>query len=205
MLFHIHFLLYKEIQDFKMNRDNKALLAYEKKIYFSSNASYFKARILKTDNYFIWKFLLYLRKEEYYKSKFRAKKFLAVIAYFYYQRKKNSLGRKLGFDIPTGVLGKGVHIFHKGPLVINPNARIGEDCIIVGNCCIGNVKGEMKAPKLGDRCMLGWGSGIFGDIQIASGSRIGAGAVVVKSALTSGSILAGVPAHLIRVDQVVQK
>ena len=186
-----------------MNREYRALLNYEKNKYFCSYTEYIKSVILKTDDYFIWKFLFYLRKLEYFKAKFLSKKWFAIIAYTYYYRKKNSLGRKLGFDIPTDVLGKGARIFHKGPLVINPNAKIGDDCIIVGNCCIGNVKGEDKAPQLGDRCMLGWGSGIFGDITIADGSKIGAGAIVVKSALEPGSVLVGVPARLIRVDRVV--
>lgn len=175
----------------------KEKIKYERKIYFPTNKKFIKDFLLGTDDFHIWKFQKSLRFTEYYNEK-RKKCILYNILYYWYRRKKNKLGRKLGFDIPGGCFLEGLRIYHIGPIAVNPAAKIGRDCIIVGNVCIGNVEGLYVAPKIGDNCMLGWGSIVIGDITIANNCRIAAGAVVVKNVDQDNSVLVGVPASRIK-------
>lgn len=54
------------------------------------------------------------------------------------------------------------------------------------------------APALGDNVQIGWGACILGNITIASGCQIGAGAVVTHSCTNQRSFLCDVPAREIR-------
>ena len=58
--------------------------------------------------------------------------------------------------------------------------------------------GGQKAPKIGNNVYIGPGAVLFGDIEIADNCWIGANAVVNKSFLESYSVIAGVPAKVIR-------
>jgi acetyltransferase-like isoleucine patch superfamily enzyme len=51
--------------------------------------------------------------------------------------------------------------------------------------------------KIGDRCWIGAGAIILKDVQLGDDCVVGAGAVVTKS-FPNGSVIAGVPAKLIR-------
>lgn len=173
---------------------NRTKIIQERRIYFSTFKDYFINRILKTDSYYIWKFIFNLRRTEYCKEKSRKNK-LFILFYIFYKRKKNKLGQRLGFDIPEGCFAEGLRIYHKSSIVINPYARIGKNCIIVGNCCIGNINGSNTAPTIGDNCMIGWGGTIIGNISIPNNCQIGAHAVVTKTILQDNAVLVGVPAR----------
>ena len=59
-----------------------------------------------------------------------------------------------------------------------PLPRIGEDCILHGQNCIGN-KGDADAsaaPVIGKNVDIGVGASVIGDIFIADDVKIGAGA-----------------------------
>ena len=172
----------------------QSLLQSEKEKYFKDRRAYYKAMILASHDLKIWQFQKRLRKAEYYKKK---DDIISKILYVVYHRRKNKLGLRLGFDIPEGCFGRGLRIYHISPVVVNPAARIGENCIIVGNVCIGNVKGKPIAPAIGDNCMFGWGSAAIGDIEIAKNCSIAAGAVVVKSVVAENETVAGIPAKRI--------
>lgn len=70
--------------------------------------------------------------------------------------------------------------------MVNGWARIGKDCQLHGDNCIGNNGKSLKAPRLGNRIDIGVGAKIIGDIELADDIVIGAGAVVNKSFLTPG-------------------
>jgi len=171
----------------------KDAIAKEKALYFSSYKNYLKEKLFQSDTYYIWKFLYYLGMEEmYYASKGSA---ISQILLLIYRRKKNRLGRKLGFDIPVNVLGWNVRIYHKSPVIINPHAKIGEDAIIVGNLCIGNVDGLKIAPQIGGGTMFGWGCSVIGNVHIADGCKIGAKALVINDVDQKNAVMVGVPAR----------
>lgn len=141
-----------------------------------------------------WKFQYLLRKEEYWDKK--GNRILSTI----YRRKKNKLGEKLGITMPKNTFGPGLRIWHYGNIVINAYARVGKNCNLHGDNCIGN-KGLAGggSPVIGDNCDIGVGAKIIGDITIADNVTIGAGAIVNKSCTQSNVVLAGVPAKIIKV------
>lgn len=114
------------------------------------------------------------------------------------ERKRNALGLKLGFCMEANCFDEDLTIDHCGSIVINPKAKIGKNCRLCGNNCIGNNGFVDKAPTIGDNVELGFGAIIFGDVQIADIIIIGANAVVNKSFEEPGITIAGVPARKVR-------
>ncbi len=162
------------------------VLAYEKPFYFRSKFHYITSLITHEDNYLIWKFLCYLRREEAARNKLTA---------YYWRRRKNDLGAKLGILIYAGCCGRGLRIWHYGNIMIS--ATVGENCTLHGQACIGNDGISPKAPVLGNNVDVGIGAKIIGDVTIADDVKIGAGAVVTKSCYEKGATLVGVPARIL--------
>lgn len=149
--------------------------------------------LLQTEQYWIRAYVKALRREEYYTVNRHSK-----LLCYYYQRRKNILGRKLGFFINVGNFGSGLKIYHYGSIIVHPKARVGKNCTIHGNCCIGS-KGTYPddSPIIGDNVDIGQGAQILGGITIADGVKIGAGSIVIKSILEPNVTVVGVPAKVI--------
>lgn len=149
--------------------------------------------LLHPEMYYIKRYLRFLRLEEKY-TIFCKCKLLA----FWYRGRKNRLGSRLGFIISAGCFDEGLMIWHYGSVIVNPNARIGKNCQIHGNCCIGNARMDSQdSPVIGDNVNIGQGAQILGGIRIADGVTIGAGAVVVNDILTPGATVVGIPGHIV--------
>lgn len=164
------------------------VLQYEKKLYFRNTMHYWISRITHEDNYLVWKYITYLRKEESAPNK--------LIAYWY-RRKKNNLGSRLGILIYAGTCAKGLHIWHFGPTMISGEAKVGENCTFHGQGCLATDLSGQKGPVLGNNVDVGFGAIIVGDVYIADNVTIGAGAVVTKSCMEKGATLVGIPARVI--------
>lgn len=162
-----------------------SILQYEKRLYFPTRRDYWISRITLEDNYLIWKYQYYLRKEESAGNK---------LTEYWYRRKKNILGSRLGLQIYAGTCGKGLHIWHYGSIIISGDARIGENCTFHGQACIGSDGLSSDAPVIGSRVDIGVGAKIIGDVYLADGIRVGAGAVVTRSCCQEGAVLTGIPA-----------
>ncbi len=143
----------------------------------------------------IWRFEILLRYMEYYTN--NKKGIINNILYLYYKFKFHRMSVKLGFSIPVNVFGKGLSIAHYGSLVVNSNAKIGNNCRIQENVTIGSTGGSSKAPSIGDNVFIASGARIIGDIVIANNVAIGANAVVTKSFMEEGITIAGIPAKKI--------
>lgn len=162
------------------------VLAYEKKLYFTGKKDYLTAMVTHEDNYLIWKYMTFLRREEAARSKLTA---------YFWRRKKNNLGSRLGLQIYAGTCARGLHIWHYGSVIISGDAVVGENCTIHGQACIGSDGASDVAPVLGKNVDIGAGAKIIGGVTLADDIRIGAGAVVVKSCEIPGATLVGVPAR----------
>ena len=150
-------------------------------------------QLIRPESFYIQKYLRYLRLEEKH-SYIKPCKLLAL----WYRAKKNRLGAKLGFIISAGCFGDGLKLEHYGSVIVNPKARIGENCTIHGNCCIGSNGGYPDdSPVIGDNVDIGQFAQILGGIRIADNVKIGAGAVVIKDVLTPGATVVGVPGHIV--------
>lgn len=179
-------------------KELKKIIEYEKKIYLGTSS---KARIKdRLVNYRLWSIFQYLkalRKAEYYFNR-KNKNIYCEIRYLFAERKKNKIGNRLGIEICNNSVEKGLFICHSGNIVINGEARIGRDCILHGDNCIGNDGSNSEAPIIGNNVDIGVGAKIIGDVKIADNTVIGAGAVVVDSFENPGSVIVGVPAKRVK-------
>ena len=140
-------------------------------------------------------FLKWLRRMEWhYNSRGVIHKLFFLIAYWRYR----NISLQTGFSIPKNVCEAGLSIPHYGSIVINANCCIGENCRIQNNVNIGATGGSSKAPKIGNNVYIGPGAVIYGDIEVADNCYIGANEVVNKSFTGPYSVIAGVPAKVIK-------
>lgn len=156
----------------------------------------FISRFTNEPQYMLRRYLKYLRKEEYYINTAHGSKLKGMLGILY-DRKVNRLGNRLGIEIGPNCFGKGLQIYHIGSIIVNPAARIGENCRLHGANCIGNNGKTQGVPRIGNNVDIGYGAVVIGDIEIADNVVIGANAVVNKSVLTPGAVVVGVPARSI--------
>lgn len=177
------------------------ILNYEKARYFSSERYFWESWLVHDQIYMVWKYIVKLRKTEFFHNKFKKstglKKYIYGIKWINYRRRKNILGLKLGIEITDNSINKGLLIWHSGAIVINGEASIGKNCTIHGAVCIGNNGKEEGCPSIGDNVDIGVGAYILGNIRIANDTKIGAGAVVVNDVFEEGKTLVGIPAKVI--------
>ena len=147
--------------------------------------------------YMIKKYLRYLRIFEYHYNNSKGSRFHTYLAY-YYERRKNILGYRLGIEIGPNCFGRGLSIWHGGSIVVNPGVVAGENCILHGANCIGNNGTTDDTPILGDNVELGYGAVVIGNVRIANNVRIGANAVVNCSIEDENCTFVGVPARMVR-------
>lgn len=172
---------YKQLKDYLM---------YEKRLYFPNRNDYFEYMMCREPLYFIWKYTSYLRKCEYYHYSYKHGHLLSMLPWCFYRVKKNRMGIKLGIEIGDFAVGKGLHIWHAGAIVINGGSSIGDNCCIHGAVCIGNNGKDLtKCPCIGNNVNIGVGAYIIGDVHIADNCKIGAGAIVVKSVYEEGKTI----------------
>lgn len=145
----------------------------------------------------IWKFQVLLRKMEYYSNCSTFERKFYFIDRLFTKLRFHNLSIRLGFSIPINVFDKGLAIMHYGSIVVNNNAKIGENCKIFDGVNIVADGGDSRAPQIGKNVFIGTGAKIIGSIVIADDIAIGANAVVVKDITEKGTIWGGVPAHKI--------
>lgn len=150
--------------------------------------------LIRPERFYIRRYLRFLRREEKYTISTPNK-----LKAYWYKARKNRLGSRLGFIISAGCFGEGLKIWHYGSIIVNPKARIGKNCNIHGNCCIGNARSESQdSPVIGDNVDIGQGAQILGGIRIADNVKIGAGAVVIKDIIEPGVTVVGIPGKVLQ-------
>ena len=152
----------------------------------------FYAFITKDLYYYRIKYLKTLRKLEYILNVHPKR----IISRIYLKTKKNIIGNRFGWEIPSNVCGPGLHIWHAN-VVVNDDAHIGSNCVFHGNNCVGR-KGN-GYPNIGDNFDLGFGSVVVGNIKIGNNYLVGANSFVNKNFENDeGGVLVGSPAKLIK-------
>lgn len=134
------------------------------------------------------------RKYLYYKNK--DKNVLEYIKCIFYGIKQSRYIKYHMLDI-EGNVGENLTIYHPN-IIISPKAKLGNNVKLHGANCIGNNGFIDKAPTIGNNVDIGYGAVIIGDIEIADDIIIGANALVNKSFLEKGVVIAGVPAKIIK-------
>jgi len=103
---------------------------------------------------------------------------------------------KYGFQIlPNTRIGKGLYIGHRGPVVINGLAELGDNCTLAHIVTIGQTnRGERTGcPKIGNRVCIGAGAVVVGKIVIGDNVLIAPNAYV-NFDVPDNSIVIGNPA-----------
>ena len=145
---------------------------------------------------YIWKYEILLRKCEYINNCVK-NPMLRLLWGGFVRYKRAVIGAMCGFSVPINCVGKGLCIAHIGPIIINPNASVGENCRIHVGVNIGaDARISGAAPSIGNNVYIGPGAKLFGKIEIADGIAIGANAVVNKSFSERDISIAGVPAKI---------
>ena len=98
----------------------------------------------------------------------------------------------------TCEIGEGTKFGYKGMgVVIHSNAKIGENCIIGQQVTIGGRSRIPQVSIIGNNVYIGTGAKILGNVTVGDECVIGANAVVIHD-VEAGSVVAGVPARVIR-------
>ncbi|MCM1989786.1 serine O-acetyltransferase EpsC [Oceanirhabdus seepicola] len=129
------------------------------------------------------------------------------IAHAIYKKKFFLLSRMIsqisrfftGIEIHPGAqIGKGLFIDHGMGVVIGETTIIGDNVTIYQGVTLGGTGKEKgkRHPTIGDDVIVGAGAKILGNIYIASGSKVGANAVVLKDT-SKKSTAVGIPAKIL--------
>jgi serine O-acetyltransferase len=109
---------------------------------------------------------------------------------------------KTGIEIhPGATIGRRVVIDHGHGIVIGETAEVGDDVMIYQGVTLGGTgkdKGK-RHPTIESGVMIGAGAKVLGPITIGKGSKIAAGAVVVKDVEPNCTVV-GVPGEIVRID-----
>lgn len=112
----------------------------------------------------------------------------------WYQARLMKFQNKHCIHIPINTCGKGLKIEHVIPVAMNGNVTLGENCRLMPMVMVAGDDSTDACPVIGNNVTLGIRSTVFGNITLADGIFVGAGAVVNKSFLEPGIAIAGVPA-----------
>lgn len=175
----------------KTKKELKNILTIEKKLYLADRTieNIIRLRMTNENLYWIWKYVYYLRKCEYYLNNNKK------VSLFVYRRLKNKVGQNLSIEIKENCFDSGLRIFH-GNVVVNEKARIGKNCRLHGNNCIGNNGKIDKCPRIGDNFDLGIGGVVVGEISIGNNVTVGAMSFVNKSTPSNCTIV-GIPGKVL--------
>ena len=182
----------------------KELIAFERDVYFKYMfrtksrliMSYIKAEPVRR----IMQWQVLSRKTDYYYqlSHGDAATLIDKFLYLYYICLRNRMGEKLGLEIDTRNIGKGLVVYHYNN-VVNVSAVIGENLHLHGCNVIGNAgNGDLRCPVIGNNVMMGAGAKVIGNVTIADNIKIAAGAVVVTSFTEPGITIGGIPARKLK-------
>ncbi len=112
--------------------------------------------------------------------------------------------RKTGIEIHPGAqIGKGLFIDHGMGVVIGETAIIGENCTLYQGVTLGGTgkdKGK-RHPTIGNNVTIGSGAKVLGPFTVGDNSKIAANAVVLNE-IPPNSTCVGVPAHIVKRDNV---
>ena len=104
-----------------------------------------------------------------------------------------------GIEIHPGAsIGRNLFIDHGMGVVIGETAQVGDCVTIYHDVTLGGTSLEKikRHPTIEDHVVIGAGAKVLGAITIGAHSRIGANAVVVKSA-PPNSVVVGVPGQIV--------
>ena len=111
-----------------------------------------------------------------------------------------------GIDLPYNAkIGRRLHIAHHGGVMLGARWS-ATTCCIRHSVTIGLARRTERsaAPAIGNRVEIGPGACIVGAIHVGDDCYVGANTVLADS-LPAGTTALGVPARIVKLDQVVER
>lgn len=106
---------------------------------------------------------------------------------------------RCGCDIPSNVkIGPGFRMDHSWGVIINSKAVIGSNFLIKSGAVIGAT--EKGIPSIGNNVSVGVHALLLGNISVADGAEIGAGAIVTHDVLENAIVICEA-AHISRIKR----
>ena len=109
-----------------------------------------------------------------------------------------------GIEIhPAAKIGKGLFIDHGCAVGIGETTVIGDNCTIYQGATLGGTgkdKGK-RHPTIGNNVTIGSGAKVLGPFTVGDNSKLAANAVVLNE-IPPNSTCVGVPAHIVKRDNV---
>mgnify|MGYP002551526612 CR=1 FL=1 len=133
-------------------------------------------------------------------------------AYFLYRHHWYFLARLLsqlarfftGVEIHPGAkIGVGVMIDHGSGIVIGETAEVGDDCLLYHGVTLGGTGKDhgKRHPTIEDDVVVGAGAKVLGPFTVGRGSKVGAGAIVLKEVPPECTVV-GNPGRVVRKGSV---
>lgn len=135
---------------------------------------------------YIWLYIKALRYVEYYQNSSGGT--INKLFMLWWLRKLRKYSHITSFQIPPNVCGKGLTIWHWGPIIINPAAKIGNYCTLYPGVLIGHKKVNGGAATIGNNVFIGASTKIIGPVKIGDNVTIGQNCVITKD-IPSNSIV----------------
>ncbi|MFQ5896422.1 MAG: serine O-acetyltransferase [Nitrospinota bacterium] len=129
------------------------------------------------------------------------------VAHFLWRKNRKLLARWIshvsrfltGIEIHPGAqIGERFFIDHGMGVVIGETTIIGRNCTLYQGVTLGGTSLEKgkRHPTLGDNVLVGVGAKVLGPFTIGSGSKVGAGSVVISDVPPNATAV-GVPAKVV--------
>jgi len=148
-----------------------------------------------SEQYFLQKFVLTLRRLEYLTNKKR--NIINKIRYFFVLIAYRKLSFKLQINLPVNTVGPGLRIYHIGFIIVHSNARLGSNCSLQPGVVIGQKNDPESVPTIGNDVYFGPGAKAIGKIIIGNNVIIAPNSVVISD-VPDNCVVSGVPAKIIK-------
>ena len=111
------------------------------------------------------------------------------------KKKFDRIGVVYHLEIPNfKTIGRNLVLAHPSGITVNPQAIIGDDCVIFKNVTIGSIRSGKRegVPQIGNHCVIGAGAFVCGGIHVGDNVLIAANSFVDFD-VPDNSIVIGTP------------
>lgn len=143
-----------------------------------------------SDQKYNWKYIKALRYVEFFDI-VRKENILFLPLYLLALKRLRKYSYITGFQIPPHICGKGLTIWHWGSIIINPAAKIGENCTLYPGVLIGHKTPGDGAAVIGNNVFIGAGTKIIGAVKIGDNVTIGQNCVITKDIPSNSVVVSG--------------
>jgi len=146
-----------------------------------------------SDQWYTWRYVYALRHVEYHYN--NGGLYHRAMHKFWLFKLRN-YSYKTGFQVEPNTCGKGLYMGHFGYVIVNSNARIGDNCLLSPGVVIGQTE-LGKVPIIGNNCKIWSGAKITGKVRVGDNVVVAPNSCVTKD-VPSNCVVAGIPAKVIK-------